>query len=60
MQILGREDKELRNKIISLVKVPWRNYLVEEATWEREDQIRSQYPHLFHDTGTNFVDEIFL
>ena len=60
VQILGREEKELRNKTISLVKVLWRNHLVEEATWEREDQIRSQYPHLFHDTGTNFVDEIFL
>ena len=60
VQILGREEKELRNKTISLVKVPWRNHLVEEATWEREDQMRSQYPHLFHDIGTNFVDEIFI
>ena len=60
VQILGREEKELRNKTISLVKVLWRNHLIEEVTWEREDQIRSQYPHLFHDTGTNFVDEIFL
>ena len=60
MQILGREEKELRNKTISLVKVLWRNHLVEEATWERDDQMQDQYPHLFHDTGTNFVDEIFL
>ena len=60
VQILGREEKELRNKTISLVKVLWRNHLVEEATWEREDQMRRQYPHLFQDTGTNFVDEIFL
>ena len=60
VQILGREEKELRNKSISLVKVLWRNHIVEEATWEREDQIRRKYPHLFHDTGTNFVDEIFL
>ena len=59
VQILGREEKELRNKTISLVKVLWRNHLVEEATWERDDQTRSQCPHLFHDTGTNFVDEIF-
>ena len=58
MQILGREEKELRNKTISLVKVLWRNHLVEEPTWEY--QMRSQYPHLFHDTGTNFVDENFL
>ena len=37
VQILGREEKELRNKTISLVKVLWRNHLVEEATWKRED-----------------------
>ena len=60
VQILGREEKELRSKTISLVKVLWTNHLVEEATWEREDQMRSQYPHLFHDIGTNFVDKIFL
>ena len=60
LQILGREEKELRNKTISLVKVLWRNHLVEEATWEREDQMRSQYPHLFHEIGRNFVDEIFI
>ena len=60
VQILGREEKELRNKTISLVKVLWRNHLVEEATWKREDQMRSQYPHLFRNTVTNFVDENFL
>ena len=46
VQILSREEKDLRNKTISLVKVLWRNHQVEEATWEREDQMRSQYPHL--------------
>ena len=60
VQILGREEKELRNKTISLMKVLLRNHLVEESTWEREDQMRSQYPHLFPNTGTNFVDEFFL
>ena len=32
VQILGKEEKELRNKTISLVKALWRNHLVEEAT----------------------------
>ena len=41
VQILGREEKELRNKTISLVKLLWRNHLVEEATWERADQMQS-------------------
>ena len=60
VQILGGEEKELRKNTISLVKVLWRNHLVEEATWEREDQIQCQYPHLFHDIVTNFVGNFFL
>ena len=32
VQILGREEKGLCSKTISLVKVLWRNHLVEEAT----------------------------
>ncbi|KAL5581770.1 hypothetical protein UlMin_014212 [Ulmus minor] len=47
MQILDRKDKALRNKVIPLVKVLWRNHKVEEATWEREDEMRAKYPHLF-------------
>ncbi|KAA3462073.1 DNA/RNA polymerases superfamily protein [Gossypium australe] len=45
--ILAREVKELRNKRISLVKILWRNHSTKEATWERESQMRNQYPQLF-------------
>ncbi|KAI9160452.1 hypothetical protein LWI28_008192 [Acer negundo] len=47
IQILDRKVQELRTNNISLVKVLWRNYAIEEATWEREDEIRAKYPHLF-------------
>ncbi|XP_031281179.1 uncharacterized protein LOC116139638 [Pistacia vera] len=36
VQILDRTVKELRNKQIPLVKVLWRNYKIEEATWEMD------------------------
>ncbi|TYK23820.1 retrotransposon protein, putative, Ty3-gypsy sub-class [Cucumis melo var. makuwa] len=49
VEILAREVKMLRNRVISLVKVLWQNHGVEEATWEREDDIRVQYPELFED-----------
>ena len=32
VQILDRKEKQLRSKIIFLVKVLWRNQLIEEAT----------------------------
>ncbi|KAL4030307.1 hypothetical protein IC575_008543 [Cucumis melo] len=44
VEVLAREVKTLRNKQIPLVKVLWRNHRVEEATWEREDDMRSRYP----------------
>ncbi|KAL0549596.1 hypothetical protein IC582_014082 [Cucumis melo] len=47
VEVLAREVKTLRNKQILLVKVLWRNHRVEEATWEREDDMRSRYPELF-------------
>ncbi|KAL0539783.1 hypothetical protein IC582_024001 [Cucumis melo] len=49
VEILAREVKKLRSREISLVKVLWRNHGVEEATWEREEDMRAQYPELFED-----------
>ena len=45
--IITREIKVLRTKIIPLVKVLWKHHGTEEATWEREEDMRNQYPHLF-------------
>ncbi|WCJ18415.1 Transposon Tf2-9 polyprotein [Euphorbia peplus] len=45
--ILAKEEKVLRNKIVPLVKVLSHRHSREEATWEREEDMRHQYPHLF-------------
>ena len=47
--ILDWKDKVLRNKIIRMVKVLWRNHSVKEATWETEDRMRDMYPRLFYE-----------
>ncbi|XP_012472342.1 uncharacterized protein LOC105789519 [Gossypium raimondii] len=47
VEILAREMKELRNKRVPLVKMLWHSHNVEEATWEPEEAMRSQYPYLF-------------
>ena len=47
VQIVDRKDQVLRNKVIPLVKVLWMNLDRDEATWEREDHMKTQYPHLF-------------
>ncbi|XP_075494685.1 uncharacterized protein LOC142532253 [Primulina tabacum] len=46
-QILGRQERKFRNKVIKMVKVKWLNHPEEEATWETETEIRSRYPELF-------------
>ena len=49
MHIVDRKEHVLRNKVIPLVKVLWRNHEREAATWEPEAQMRRQYPQLFSD-----------
>ena len=45
--ILYRKFKKLRNKEVAYIKVLLRNQLIEGATLEVEDDIKSRYPHLF-------------
>ncbi|KAL4367903.1 hypothetical protein GQ457_05G008050 [Hibiscus cannabinus] len=52
VQILDHELRKLRNKTVPLVKVLWRKHKMEEATWEPEETMKEQYPHLF-DFGKN-------
>ncbi|KAL8146288.1 hypothetical protein AgCh_004148 [Apium graveolens] len=47
IEILEERGKVLRNKVVKLVRVLWRNPKVEESTWELESDIREKYPHLF-------------
>ena len=47
VRILDRQEKILRNKSVSLVRVLWRNPKVEESTWELESDMRGKYPQLF-------------
>ena len=45
--IVDREMKQLRNKVILMVKVLWRSHEIEEMIWETEAVIRSNYSYLF-------------
>ena len=52
--ILDREVRKLRSREIASIKVQCKNRPVEEATWEKEADMREKYPHLFTDSGTPF------
>ncbi|GKA09374.1 putative reverse transcriptase domain-containing protein [Tanacetum coccineum] len=47
VEIMDREVKQLKQSRIPIVKVRWNSKRGPEFTWEREDQIRAKYPHLF-------------
>ncbi|GJV10360.1 putative reverse transcriptase domain-containing protein [Tanacetum coccineum] len=47
MEILEREFKKLKRSRIAIVKVRWNSKRGPEFTWERKDQMKLKYPHLF-------------
>ncbi|GJR50780.1 putative reverse transcriptase domain-containing protein [Tanacetum coccineum] len=47
VEIMDREVKQLKQSRIPIIKVRWNSKRGPEFTWEREDQIRAKYPHLF-------------
>ncbi|GJW13598.1 putative reverse transcriptase domain-containing protein, partial [Tanacetum coccineum] len=51
IEITDREVKRLKRSRIPLVKVRWNSKRGPEFTWEREDQFKKKYPHLFTKTA---------
>ena len=47
--IMDQRMKELKNKVIHMVKVLWRSDRVEEMNWETEAFMKSRYLYLFFD-----------
>ncbi|GJX13569.1 putative reverse transcriptase domain-containing protein [Tanacetum coccineum] len=51
VEIMDREVKRLKRSRIPLIKVRWNSKRGPEFTWEREDQFKKKYPHLFTKTA---------
>ncbi|GJR82031.1 putative reverse transcriptase domain-containing protein [Tanacetum coccineum] len=47
VEIMDREVKFLKQSRMPIIKVRWNSRRGPEFTWEREDQFRKKYPHLF-------------
>ncbi|GJU91515.1 hypothetical protein Tco_1303938 [Tanacetum coccineum] len=65
VEILEREFKKLKRSRITIVKVGWNSKHGIGFTWEREDQMKLKYPHLFSDIlyhvdGGDFVENCVL
>ncbi|GJR02869.1 putative reverse transcriptase domain-containing protein [Tanacetum coccineum] len=47
VEVMDREIKQLKRSRIPIIKVRWNSKRGPEFTWEREDQFKKSYPHLF-------------
>jgi hypothetical protein len=47
IKILDTLTRVTRNKVIKMCKVRWSHHGEDEATWEREEELRIDFPHLF-------------
>ncbi|GMI95686.1 hypothetical protein HRI_003238000 [Hibiscus trionum] len=47
VEILASDSKVLRGRSIELGKVRWQRQGVDEATWERKEDMERQFPYLF-------------
>ncbi|GJR37889.1 putative reverse transcriptase domain-containing protein [Tanacetum coccineum] len=52
VEILEREFKKLKRSRIPIVKVRWNSKRGPEFTWEREDQMKLKYSHLFSSSSS--------
>ena len=44
-------ERITRNKVIKMCKVQWSHHLEDEATWEREDELKAEFPQLFSNSS---------
>ncbi|GJR06810.1 putative reverse transcriptase domain-containing protein [Tanacetum coccineum] len=47
VEIVDQKVKRIKQSWIPIVKVRWNSQRGPEFTWERDDQIKKKYPHLF-------------
>ena len=47
INILETAERVTRTKTIKFCKVQWNHHSEEEATWEREEDLKEDHPHLF-------------
>jgi hypothetical protein len=48
IKILDQQDRVTSNKTTRFYKVQWNNHSEDEATWEREEYLQSNYPEFLH------------
>jgi hypothetical protein len=59
VKILETSEKVTRNKKIKMCKVQWSHHTEEEATWERKEELKVEFPSLFSNPSKSQVRHSF-
>jgi hypothetical protein len=49
VKILETSERVMWNKKIKMCKVQWSHHTEEEANWEREEELKAEFPSFFSD-----------
>jgi hypothetical protein len=47
VKILDSAEKVTGSKVIKMCKVQWSHHIEDEATWQHEEELKTDYPKLF-------------
>jgi hypothetical protein len=47
MKILDTSEKVTQNNRYKMCKVQWSNHTKDKATWEKENQLKTEFPSIF-------------
>jgi hypothetical protein len=59
MKILETSERVTWNKSIKMCKVQWSYHTEEEATWEREEELKLEFPSFFSDPSESWGRDLF-
>jgi hypothetical protein len=58
-KILETSERVTQNKMIRMRKVQWSHHTMEEATWEREEELKAEFPSFFSDPSESRGQDSF-
>jgi hypothetical protein len=59
IRILETSERVTRNKRIKMCKLQWSHHTEEEATWEKEEELKAEFPSFFSDQSKSWGRDSF-
>jgi hypothetical protein len=59
IRILETSERVTRNNRIKMYKVQWSHHTEEEATWEKEEELKAEFPSFFSDQSESQGQDSF-